>query len=207
MRVKICGLTRAEDALLAESLGAWALGFIFYAKSPRFIEPAAAKEIIARLQTPAIGVFVNQTAAALRIAAEVGLRGIQLHGDETLEEVKAARAVFNGFLIKAFRLKTEADLAAIADYKGLVDYILIDAAVDGHYGGSGLRADGSLASRAKEFGIPVILAGGLNAENAAAAIAAVQPYAIDLSSGVEATPRIKDHEKMKALFRAAGGLQ
>lgn len=206
MRVKICGLTRLEDAVLAENLGAWALGFIFYPKSVRHITRGAAREIVPQLKTPAIGVFVNQTAAALEIVKETPLRGLQLHGDETPDDCRHVRDNFGGLLIKAFRLRQTADLANIPAYHGLVDYILIDAAVEGHYGGSGVLADQSLAVAAKEFEIPVILAGGLNPGNAAAALHAVQPYAMDVASGVEAAPGIKDPEKMAALFAAAGGL-
>jgi len=206
MHVKICGLTRLEDALLAENLGAWALGFIFYPKSVRHVTRDAARTIVPQLKTPAIGVFVNQTAEALEIVKDTPLRGLQLHGDETPDDCRHVRDNFGGLLIKAFRLRETADLAKIPAYHGIVDYILIDAAVEGHYGGSGTLADQSLAIAAKEFEIPIILAGGLNPANAAAAIQAVRPYAIDLASGVEAAPSIKDPEKMKALFAAAGGL-
>lgn len=206
MRIKVCGLTRAEDALLAENLGAWALGFIFYPKSPRFVQKDRAAEIIAGLRVPAIGVFVNQTAEALEMARTIPLKGLQLHGDETPGDLKIAREEFGGLLIKALRPKAAGDLAAIAAYRGLADYILIDAAAEGQYGGSGRQADGALAQKAADFGIPVILAGGLNPANVAAAIEAAKPYAVDLSSGIEAAPGVKDPEKMKALFRAAGGI-
>lgn len=202
MRVKICGLTRAEDAKAAQDLGAWALGFIFYPKSKRFIDAAAAKIIIATLPSAArpIGVFVNQTDDAISIAKDAGLKGIQLHGDETPDDLRRVRAAFSGIIIKALRPKTEADLAVIEDYKGLADFILLDAAVGNEYGGTGHIGDWSLAKKATAFGIPVIVAGGLGHDNIAAAYAQTNPYALDLSSGVESTPGVKDHDKLKALF-------
>ncbi|MBL8711685.1 MAG: phosphoribosylanthranilate isomerase [Alphaproteobacteria bacterium] len=201
MRVKICGLTRSEDAAAAQNLGAWALGFIFYPKSKRFISADAAKSIIATLPASRpIGVFVNQTGEAIGIAKDAGLKGIQLHGDETPDDLRRVRAAFSGTLIKALRPKSEADLQAIAGYKGLADYILLDAAVGNEYGGTGHTGDWSLAQKATAFGIPVIVAGGLDPDNIAAAYAQTKPYALDLSSGVEASPGIKDHAKLQALF-------
>lgn len=202
MRVKICGLTRAEDAKAAQDLGAWALGFIFYPKSKRFVAADAAKNIIATLPATAqpVGVFVNQTDEAIAIAKNVGLKGIQLHGDETPDDLRRVRAEFSGTVIKALRPKNEADLQAIADYKGLADYILLDAAVGNEYGGTGHTGDWSLAQKAADFGIPVIVAGGLGPDNIAAAYAQTNPHALDLSSGVEASPGIKDHAKLQALF-------
>lgn len=201
MRVKICGLTRSEDAAAAQNLGAWALGFIFYPKSKRFITADTAKDIIAALPAArTIGVFVNQTDEAIGIAKDAGLKGIQLHGDETPDDLRRVRAAFSGTLIKALRPRSEANLQAIADYKGLVDYILLDAAVGNEYGGTGHTGDWTLAQKAAAFGIPVIVAGGLGPDNIAAAYAQTKPYALDLSSGVEASPGIKDHAKLQALF-------
>lgn len=202
MRVKICGLTRAEDAKAAQAFGAWALGFIFYPKSKRFIVAATAKTIIATLPATAqpIGVFVNQTDEAISIAKDAGLKGIQLHGDETPDDIARVRTAFSGKIIKALRPKSETDLQAIAGYQGLADYILLDAAVGNEYGGTGHTGDWSLAQKAADFGIPVIVAGGLCPDNIAAAYAQTNPYALDLSSGVEASPGIKDHAKLQALF-------
>ncbi len=198
-RVKICGLTRLEDAQQAQDLGAWALGFIFYPKSKRFVTAEAATAIIPKLTTQCFGVFVNQTDEALALAKSIPLSGLQLHGDETPDECRKARANFSGTLIKALRPKSREDLAVIAAYKGIVDYILLDAAADGHYGGSGATTDWQLAQDAKVYGVPVILAGGLNPDNIAAAAKAGADV-LDLSSGVEAAPGIKDPAKMKALF-------
>lgn len=201
MRVKICGLTRTEDAKAAQDLGAWALGFIFYPKSKRFITAEAAKSIIASLpDAQTVGVFVNQTDEAIAVAQDAGLKGVQLHGDEVPEDLHRLRAAFSGKIIKALRPKSEADLHAIEHYKGLADYILLDAAVGQEYGGTGHKGDWSLAQEAARYRIPVIVAGGLGPDNISAAYAQTNPYALDLSSGVEASPGIKDHDKLKALF-------
>lgn len=202
MRVKICGLTRAEDAMAAQALGAWALGFIFYPKSKRYIAPAAAQAIIAQLKTPAIGVFVNQTDEIPGVAAQAGLRGVQLHGDETPDDCAKVREEFDGMVIKAFRPATVSGVEAIAAYKGKIDYALLDSAAGGQYGGTGHTFDWTLAVKAAGSGIPIILAGGLNAENIAAANQQARPFAADLSSGVESAPGIKDKAKLDALFRA-----
>jgi phosphoribosylanthranilate isomerase len=207
MRVKICGLTRAEDAALAQELGAWALGFVFYPQSKRHIDAGQAARIIQSLPKPAltVGVFVNQTDEALAIARRIPLGGVQLHGDETPEDCKKVKQNFSGLIIKAFRPETENDLAAIPAYKGIVDYILLDAAVAGEFGGTGKTTDWAIAAKAATFGIPLILAGGLTAENILAADRQVKPFALDLSSGVEASPGIKDSEKLKGLFKVIQG--
>jgi phosphoribosylanthranilate isomerase len=205
MRIKICGLTRREDAEQAQKLGAWALGFIFYPKSPRHIVPAKAADIIRHLTTPAIGVFVNQMEDVLNIAKTAGLKGVQLHGDETPEECLSIKKSFSGFVIKAFRPETEKDVEAIGAYKSAVDYILIDAAAGAQYGGTGKAADKALAIKAKSFGIPLVLAGGLTATNIIDAVQNVAPFAADLSSGIESSPGIKDAAKLDALFKIAKG--
>ena len=205
MRIKICGLTRKEDAYLAQKLGAWALGFIFYPPSPRYIAPEKAADIIRHLTTPAIGVFVNQIEDVLKIANTAHLKGIQLHGDETPEECRIIKKSFSGFIIKAFRPKTEKDIEAIKTYENIIDYILIDAADGRQYGGTGKTADQTLAAKAEKFGIPLILAGGLTANNIIESIQHVNPFAIDLSSGVESDPGIKDALKIKTLFKISQG--
>ncbi len=205
MLIKICGLTRREDAEQAQKLGAWALGFVFYPKSPRHIVPAKAADIIKHLTTPAIGVFVNQMGDVPEIAKTAGLKGVQLHGDETPEECMSIRKYFSGLVIKAFRPETEKDIEAIGAYKGAVDYILIDAAAGAQYGGTGKAADRSLAIKAKNFGIQLILAGGLSANNIIDAVREVAPFAVDLSSGVESSPGIKDTAKLDALFKISQG--
>ena len=202
MRIKICGLTRAEDAQYAHDLGAWALGFIFYPLSKRHITAAAAEKIIAQLPRDAltVGVFVNQVDEAIETAKRISLKAVQLHGDETREDCAHIRHDFSGRIIKALRPKDAGDLRQIEEYKGVVDYILIDAAVAGSYGGSGVVADWTLAVKAQDYGLPVILAGGIVPENIRDAAVQVQPHAIDLSSGVESAPGIKDKKKMDKLF-------
>jgi phosphoribosylanthranilate isomerase len=205
MRIKICGLTRREDAEYAQKLGAWALGFVFYPKSPRHITPEKAADIIRHLTAPAVGVFVNQMDDVLKVAKIAGLKGIQLHGDETPEECLSIKKSFSGFVIKAFRPATEEQVEAIGAYKGAVDYILIDAAAGAEYGGTGKAADKALAVKAKKFGIPLILAGGLSADNIIDAVRDVAPFAADLSSGVESSPGIKDAAKLDELFKISQG--
>lgn len=198
-RIKICGLTRAEDAALAHAAGAWALGFIFYPRSKRYITPAAAAAIApAGAQT--VGVFVNQMPDIDAALKSFALAAVQLHGDETPADARALRGTFDGIIIKAFRLQNAGDIAQIAAWRDTADYILIDAAVAGEYGGTGHTADWALATAAKDSGLPLILSGGIYAANIAAAQDAVKPFAFDLASGVERAPGIKDAEKIKTLF-------
>jgi phosphoribosylanthranilate isomerase len=205
MRIKICGLTRKEDAELAQKLGAWALGFVFYPKSPRHLTSAKAAGIIKHLAAPAVGVFVNQMPDVLNIAGEAGLKGIQLHGDDTPEECLSIKKYFGGFIIKAFRPATEKDIEAIGAYQGAVDYILIDAATGAQYGGTGKTSNWALAAKAAKFGIPLILAGGLSVNNIVEAAKQAGPFALDLSSGAESAPGIKDAAKLNALFKISKG--
>lgn len=204
MKVKICGLTRLEDALYAEQHGAFALGFIFYPPSKRFITMDAAQKILSRLPGAAqpVGVFVNQMGDAFTAAQHLPLKGIQLHGDETPHDCRRLRDVFDGFVIKAFRLKNDADLEAVTAYEDTVDYILIDAAIDGAYGGTGQLADWDLARRAADLKKPLILSGGITPDNIVAAMRAVGPFAVDLAGGVENAPGIKSQDKIKQLFNA-----
>lgn len=198
-RIKICGLTRAEDAALAHAAGAWALGFIFYPKSKRYIMPAAAAAI-APTEAQSVGVFVNQMQDIDAALKSFPLSAVQLHGDETPADARALRGTFGGIIIKAFRLQNIQDLAPITAWRDAADYILIDAAIAGQYGGTGHTADWTLATAAKDSGLPLILSGGIDAANIAAAQDAVKPFAFDLASGVESAPGIKDAAKIKALF-------
>jgi phosphoribosylanthranilate isomerase len=202
MNVKICGLTRADDARHAHDLGAWALGFILYPPSKRYITPAALAALCQDLPQGAntTGVFVNQMADILNILQQVPFSMIQLHGDETPDDCRLLRRAFNGKIIKAFRPQTRTDVEAMADYEGCVDYFLIDAAVAGAYGGTGQVADWTLALQAKNHQTPLILSGGLQPDNIAEAAKQVQPFALDLASGVEASPGIKDIDKLQKLF-------
>ena len=200
--IKICGITGIADALQAVACGADALGFIFYGQSPRYIAPAAAAEIIARLPGAIckVGVFVNEAAARVKqTAAACGLDLIQLHGDETA----AYCAEFHpAALIKALPLATGEDLQRASPYP--VRALLVDARANGLYGGTGKQASWELAARLAQDK-PLILAGGLNSENIAAALGTVRPRAVDINSGVEAAPGKKDAEKMKEIIRIIRG--
>jgi phosphoribosylanthranilate isomerase len=198
-RVKICGVTRLEDALQAARLGADALGFNFWPGSKRFLAPAAARSIVERLPpfvTP-VGVFVNQPEAEIRRAAEEsGVRVLQLHGDEPPE--LCARLPLP--VVKAVRVGGALPLDALRAYP--VAAFLLDAPSAG-YGGSGATFDWSLAEGVAGLG-PLILAGGLTPENVAAAVRRVRPYAVDVASGVESAPGVKDVSKMTRFIAAAG---
>ncbi len=196
-RVKICGITSSEDALAAVAAGADALGFVFYAKSPRAVSPEQAAAIIHSLPpfVTTVGLFVNAERA--RIESTVlgcGLDAIQLHGDESPQD-----CLYSGCrVIKALRIKDSASLERAADYE--VSGLLFDAWSDRVYGGSGEVFDWHLL---KDFAShhPVILAGGLNPENVADAIRQVRPYAVDVSSGVELSPGKKDLIKVAEFIR------
>jgi phosphoribosylanthranilate isomerase len=197
VRIKICGVTRAEDALAAVRLGADALGFNFWPGSKRHVTAAAARAIIVRLPpfvTP-VGVFVNQPEGEMRaIAAETGIQVFQLHGDEPPE--LCARLPLP--VVKAIPVDQVRTLSRLLSYE--VSAFLLDTPSRG-YGGSGVPFDWSLAEGVSEVA-PVILAGGLTPENVAAAVRAVRPYAVDVASGVESSPGVKDMARMSRFFAA-----
>ena len=200
VRVKICGITNLADARLASDLGAQALGFIFYPPSPRYLDPDAAQRLIAQLPplVLSVGVFVNEELATVRdLAAKIGLDWVQLHGEEPPDYCQA----LGRNVIKVIPIKDETSLDQMADYQGRVRAFLLDTHKAGQRGGTGQTFDWTLARRAKTWG-PVILAGGLNPGNVTAAIQAVSPQAVDVSSGVEATPGKKDPDKLRAFFKA-----
>lgn len=194
-KIKICGLTREEDIDCALSLGADYIGFVLYEKSPRFVEIEKLKTLLARVRKRAItvGVFVNPSGEFLCRAMACGLDIAQLHGDESDAFVQSLRFP----VWKTFRLKTEADIERALHSPSAC--CLIDADCGQAYGGSGQVADWKLAVRLSQQR-PIILAGGINAQNIRRAAAEVRPFAIDISSGVESAPGIKDHEKLKQLF-------
>jgi phosphoribosylanthranilate isomerase len=206
MKIKICGLTRLEDARLAHDLGAWALGFIFYPQSKRHIGRDDANTLLRALPMDArtTGVFVNQTDDAIDCVKRLPLRMVQLHGNETPDDCRRVKDAFSGEIIKAIRAETTDDLDAIPTYKGIADYILLDAAVPGAWGGTGTLGDWALVRPAMEHGIPVILAGGLNAENILHA-KKTDAFAFDLAGGVEKDAGIKDSAKLHALFDTIRG--
>jgi phosphoribosylanthranilate isomerase len=200
VRVKICGITNSGDALLAAELGAHALGFIFYKKSPRSVTPDKARRIIGQLPpfVATVGVFVDEDAAAVReIASLAGLDWVQLHGRESPDYCcSLGRRV-----IKGFRVKGEEIYAQLTEYQGAAQAFLLDAYKPGKPGGTGETFNWEIARQVKKCG-PIILAGGLNPDNVAEAIRIAQPAAVDAASGVEAAPGKKDPEKLRAFFEA-----
>jgi phosphoribosylanthranilate isomerase len=197
--VKVCGVTRLEDALDAAALGASAVGFVFWPRSPRYIDPAAARAIIEALPplvTP-VGVFVDQPAEDVeRIAEATRLGAVQLHGREDAAYCRAVRRP----VIKAFGVDAAFDEEALAAYPPGIT-ALLDARDDDRKGGTGRPIDLSVAARVAARR-RVMLAGGLRADTVGQAIARVRPFAVDVSSGVERAPGIKDHERMRSLFEA-----
>jgi phosphoribosylanthranilate isomerase len=202
LKVKICGITNLEDAVAAVEAGTDALGFIFYKKSPRYVDPAVAGPIIAALPPFVIpvGVFVNEDVATVRsIMDTCGLAIAQLHGDETASYCQdLARPG-----MKALRLKDRSSLLSLAEYQGRggVRGFVLDAFSDIAYGGTGRVTDWALAAEVAET-TPVILAGGLTPDNVVEAIRCVGPYGVDVSSGVESAPGKKDHAKVRAFVDA-----
>jgi phosphoribosylanthranilate isomerase len=194
--IKICGITNLEDAMGAAGCGVDAVGFIFHPGSPRYIPPEKVKAIADALPKgiARVGVFVNHGAAEVeRIVEECGLDLIQFHGDEPPE---ACRLFPPGRVIKAVFPRRMEDLTALAAYE--VRAFLIDSRTAGLYGGTGRTADWALAARLRETR-PLILAGGLNEGNIRQALASVSPHAVDLNSGVERAPGIKDHDRMRRI--------
>lgn len=200
--VKICGLRRYEDARRALDLGAWALGFIFHPTSKRFIAPAAAAKVVARLPSEAlcIGVFVDYELDALHdVVREVRLRGVQLHGHET---PKYAKAVEAEVVLRAFRVGEGFDPAIVDEYPDC--RVLLDTYDPQASGGTGKVFDWSIARRVGER-VPVILAGGLTPENVGQAIQAAVPAAVDVAGGVEESPGVKDYDSLRRFFASVRG--
>jgi phosphoribosylanthranilate isomerase len=184
---------------MAVSLGAAALGFIFAQASPRKIEPAKAADIIRRLPPfiKSVGVFVNEDINKIRdIADYCGLDCIQLHGDETPETCETLMPR----TIKAIRVKNDFDASRLLSYSGKVRALLLDTYSEKAAGGTGKTFNWDKALEIKTLGLPVILAGGLTTSNIAEAIRKVRPYGVDINSGIEKSPGIKDHELMKEMF-------
>jgi phosphoribosylanthranilate isomerase len=198
--VKICGITNETDALAAAEAGTDALGLMFYEKSPRHVATKTAAAI-SRVLPPfviKVGVFVNAPEElVLRAIGECGLNILQFHGDETPEYCSQ----FPMMTIKAFRIQDTESLKALPDYP--TDAWLLDACVAEKLGGTGDKFNWDLAVDAQKLGKPIFLAGGLTPENVTEAVRRVRPYAVDVSSGVEASPGKKDLQKMKAFVRAA----
>ncbi len=199
VRVKICGITRIEDALFAERLGAFAVGFVFYPRSGRNIGPADAGRIARALgpEIMKVGVFVDEDAPRVRdIVAEAGLTAVQFHGGETPEYV---RKFDDLTVIKAFRVGDGFEPGCMRDYpEGL---FLLDTMTAGAYGGTGKTFDWGIAGACRGYG-GIIVAGGLTPFNVGGAIRMTDPWGVDVSGGVELSPGIKDHAAMNAFFDA-----
>lgn len=197
--VKVCGITRLEDAQAAVDAGARAIGFVFWPNSPRFLDPHRARAIVASLPpfvTP-VGVFVNQPAAYVNgVAALVRLGAAQLHGDETLDDVaRIARPTLKAIAV------TDTTADDVADAWPARVTVLLDVHDPRRRGGTGRTIDWTMAA-AIAARRPAMLAGGLTPDNVAEAVARVRPFGIDVSSGVERSPGIKDHGRLRALFEA-----
>ena len=203
VRVKICGITRLADARLAIELGADALGFNFYEKSPRCLVPADAWKILRKLPAlvSTVGIFVNwDSASIIALAKSLRLSAVQLHGDESAAITTECARHFP--VIKAFRAGSKFQFSQFRIHSAAASF-LMDAATSEmkskNYGGTGRPADWKIAKRAAEK-YPILLAGGLTPENIAEAIFTVRPYAVDVASGVESRPGLKDSGKLRAFF-------
>ena len=202
-RVKICGITRLDDARYCAAAGADYLGFVQHPESPRYLAPEAARPIIDWLHGPeAVGVFVNQSAEAVNAACrEAGFALAQLHGHEPPEVCAAVEVP----VIKAFQVMHDASSeqlrAVMEPYRGAADFFLLDTHHTSLWGGTGESFNWRLARElAEDF--PLFLAGGISATNVAEAVQTMRPYAVDLSSSVESSPGVKDFEKLAAFFDA-----
>jgi phosphoribosylanthranilate isomerase len=201
VRVKICGITNAVDAIAAVDIGANALGFMFFDESKRRISPDVAREIIRELPpfVSKVGVFVNATEDTIRKTIEQsGIDTLQLHGEESAEFCSRFAPLK---VIKAFRIRDANSLRDALDYRSHA--WLLDSHVDGQHGGTGVSFNWDIAVEATKFSRMIILAGGLKVETVAEAVRKVRPYAVDVSGGVESAPGKKDHQKMREFIAAA----
>lgn len=204
-RIKHCGITNVDDAHRAAEAGAWALGMIFWEGSPRRCDPAEAAVIGASLRRTLelAGVFVNATLEEIDALVQgAGLSMVQLHGDEGPVFCTEVARRTGAKVIKAVRVQSRATLQAASAFR--TDFLLLDAHVEGVPGGTGQTIDWELVKRAN-LRAPVILSGGLNPDNVAAAIAATEPFAVDVASGTESAPGVKDPAKLQAFYEAVRG--
>ena len=198
-RVKICGITRIEDALAAVNAGADAIGLVFYAQSPRCVTIEQAQKIVAAIPpfVSVVGLFVNAAKAEIEtVLSKVRLDILQFHGDETSSECEQIKLPY----YKAIRVKADTNLLQCAVEFGRAKALLLDAHSESAFGGTGQTFDWNLIP--KSLTKPVILAGGLTAENVGSAIKRVQPYAVDVSGGVEKSKGVKDAAKIAAFMQA-----
>lgn len=197
--VKICGITNLEDAQHAVCCKADAVGFIFYEESPRFIPHNRAAEIVKKLpeHVSKIGVFVNADRKFIHeVVSHVNLSAVQLYGNEGPDDL----VNYEASVIKVFRIKDDFDVEVMRNY--IVDAFLLDTHKEGMLGGTGRTFNWNLAVAAKEYG-KIILSGGLTSENVEEAVRFVQPYGVDVSSGVEASPGKKDPQKVREFIMRA----
>ncbi|HET6973971.1 MAG TPA: phosphoribosylanthranilate isomerase [Pyrinomonadaceae bacterium] len=202
--VKICGITNLDDALAAVAAGADALGFNFYKPSPRYITPQDAREIVEQLPVTVltVGVFVNEESEDVRkIAKEVDLRALQLHGDESPEY---CRKLADYFVIKTFAVSDTFDIQAAHEYK--VEAIMLDTKHNNLRGGTGRVFDWSIAQEAAKTIPKLFLAGGLSPKNVKNAVEIVRPFAVDACSALEDTPGKKNHERMRVFINTVRGV-
>ena len=198
-RVKICGITRIEDALAAVNAGADAIGLVFYAQSPRCVTIEQAQKIVAAIPplVSVVGLFVNEPKAEIEtVLSKVRLDILQFHGDETSSECEQIKLPY----YKAIRVKADTNLLQCAVEFNSAKALLLDAHSESAFGGTGQTFDWNLIP--KSLTKPVILAGGLTAENVGSAIKRVQPYAVDVSGGVEQSKGVKDAAKIAAFMQA-----
>lgn len=204
MRVKICGITNCDDAKVAVAAGADALGFVFVSGTKRVVTPVRAREVIDKLPpfVARVGLFVNAGADEIASTIEhARLDTIQLHGEEPMELAERFRGRVR--VLKAFRIRDAASLAMVPGYFEACDAVLLDAFEPSAHGGTGTQFDWDLAEQIRRWAKPVIIAGGLRPENVAEAVRRFAPFAVDVSSGVEASPGRKDVEKVRAFIRNA----
>jgi phosphoribosylanthranilate isomerase len=201
VQVKICGITNLEDARAAVEVGAYALGFNFYTRSPRYIRPLDARRIIEQLPAHilTVGVFVNEAAPedVARIAFESNVSAVQLHGDESPSYCRALNGLY---VIKALRVAEGFVPESVMEYE--TEAILLDSFDSRERGGTGRTFDWEIAQRVRVLVPKLYLAGGLSLENVAEAIERVRPFAVDACSRLESAPGIKDRERMRAFISA-----
>lgn len=201
VKVKICGITKIEDAILAAELGVWAIGFIFYDKSPRYISPEKAYVIsdeIKKYGVKTIGVFVNETVENItKTANEVQLDYVQLHGFESVSDCNKLKIPF---------IKNIRNIDEVINYNKAFAF-LVDASDTQNWGGTGKLADWDLAKEIKEQGKPLILSGGLSSANIEKALKEINPDIIDISSSLEISPGKKNHNSMREFFEKIKNLK
>jgi phosphoribosylanthranilate isomerase len=201
-RIKLCGITTLDDALMAVDVGAWAVGCILWPQSPRCCEPAEAARIAAAVRRRAhvCGVFVNQHLDEVTgLVDGLGLTMVQLHGDEGPAFCGEVARRTGAKVMKAGQVRTAADVRALEAFH--TDFHLLDAHAPGMRGGTGETFDWELV-RSRRSKVPLVLSGGLRPDNVAEAIAATHPFAVDTASGTEASPGVKDPEKVAAFVEA-----